>query len=97
MPRRDPEAAELRARRGDLEVADLRDRDVRELRLQPPADVADRQVKVARGFGRGAHFVMKLNRYLPIWTSSPLSSRVPLSIRLRLTNVPFRLPRSSIR
>src|SRR5262249_27832635 len=31
-----------------LEVADLRDRDVRELRLQPPADRSDREELVAR-------------------------------------------------
>ena len=63
-----------------LEVADLRDRDVRELGLQPPADGADRQQPL-RGRGRslrcrrGRHRARKVSRYLPIWTSSPSASR----------------------
>src|SRR4051812_40202346 len=78
-----------------LEVPDLRDRDVRELGLQAVAHGADRQaLAAARGFG-GAHGAKKVIRYLPIWISSPSSSCAE-STRLRLTNVPLRLPWSSI-
>src|SRR5207253_652817 len=75
-----------------FQVADLRDRDVGELRLQALADRADRQQLLA-GLG-GAH-CRKVRRYLPICNSSP-SVRAPVSMRRRLRNVPFRLPRSSI-
>src|SRR5205823_4171309 len=76
-----------------LEVADLRDRDVRELRLQHPADGLDRQPSVFRG--RRHQRFRNVSRYLPICSSSPSSSSAA-STRLRLTNVPFRLPWSSI-
>src|ERR671937_1506031 len=77
-----------------LEVADLRDGDVRELVLQHPADGPDRQQP---GFRRGRHQrPKKVNRYLPICSSSPSSSCAD-STRLRLTNVPFRLPWSSMK
>src|SRR5919201_3584167 len=77
-----------------LEVADLRDGDVRELVFQHPADCPDRQQP---GFRRGRHQrPKKVNRYLPIWSSSPSSSCAD-STRLRLTNVPFRLPWSSMK
>ena len=75
--------AALRALRREqalvLEVADLRDRDVRELRLQPPADGADRGRRgccaALVGCGRRrAHRRRKVRRYLPIWSSSPSSS-----------------------
>ena len=56
-----------------LEVADLRDRDVRELRLQPRTDGADR-VQALLGRRSVAVVVLivrrKVRRYLPIWTSS---------------------------
>src|SRR5205823_708398 len=60
-----------------LEVPDLRDRDVRELGLEAPADAADRQqppllLPLCRG--RRAHFSRKVSLYLPIWSSSPFSS-----------------------
>src|SRR5262245_30880637 len=79
-----------------LEVADLRDRDVRELRLQPPAAVPDRvqPLRACRG-GRRHQCWRKVSRYLPIWISSPSSSSAD-STRRRLTKVPFRLPWSSI-
>src|SRR6266480_83501 len=81
-----------------LEVANLRDRDVRKFLLQAPRDGADRQQPLrSGGLGLRAHLLMKLSRYLPICTSSPLWSRAGESIRLRLTKVPLRLPRSSIR
>src|SRR4029079_11918881 len=77
--------AALRASRREqaliLQVADLRDRDVRKLGLQPPADRADREQAGADGLG-GAHFSTKLSLYLPIWSSTPLSS-FPDSMRLR--------------
>src|SRR5262249_60463226 len=76
-----------------LEVADLRDRDLGELLLQPPGDRADRQQPFARGgLGRRAHLLMKLSRYLPICNSSPLSSRTAESIRRRVAKLPVRLP-----
>ena len=81
-----------------LEVADLRDRDVRELRLEPRADGADRVqalLGAALGGGGRAHRRRKVRRYLPICSSSSSSSSVD-SIRLRLTKVPLRLPRSVI-
>src|SRR5262249_17381909 len=78
-----------------LEVADLRDRDVGELVLEPVADRADREEPAASGgFGHRHQFWRKVSRYLPIWTSSP-SLRSAVSTRSRLTNVPFRLPWSS--
>src|SRR5262249_38369642 len=92
--------AALRASPGEqppvLEVADLRDRDVGDLRLQPPAHGADRQEPAlgARLAGRSRHRRRKVKRYLPIWSSSP-SERRPDSMRRRLRNVPLRLPRSS--
>src|SRR5918911_1724496 len=64
-----------------LEVADLRDRDVGELRLQPVADRADRQQLRGGGFG-SAHLSRKVRRYLPIWSSSPSESSAD-STRLR--------------
>src|SRR5262249_15708839 len=76
-----------------LEVADLRDRDVRELLLQHPADGPDRQPTSLRS-GR-AHRFRNVSRYLPIWSSSPSSSSAA-STRFRFTNVPLRLPWSSI-
>src|SRR5919198_6201797 len=77
-----------------LEVADLRDGDVRELVFQHPADGPDRQQP---GFRRGRHQrPKKVNRYLPICSSSPSSSCAD-STRLRLTNVPLRLPWSSMK
>src|SRR5439155_15499 len=97
---RDPVAGEIAAGRRDvgvaLEVEDLRDRNVRELGLQPVADRADRQALLPGGCFGGAHARWrKLRRYLPIWSSSPSSSSAD-STRLRLTKVPFRLPWSSI-
>src|SRR5581483_2455091 len=75
-----------------LEVADLRDGDVRELGLQLVADGADRQPLPAR---RGDHQrARNVSRYLPIWSSSPSESSAD-STRRRLTKVPLRLPRSS--
>src|SRR6185437_16928171 len=79
-----------------LEIPDLRDRDVRELRLQPAADVADREELLPGGCGCGHQCRRNVSRYLPIWISSPSSSSA-VSTRRRLTNVPLRLPRSSIR
>src|SRR5581483_2443169 len=76
-----------------LEVADLRDRDVRELGLQPPADRADRQELLAAG-GRRHQRVRNVSLYLPIWSSSPSESSAE-STRFRFTKVPFRLPWSS--
>src|ERR671937_377291 len=77
-----------------LEAADLRDGDVRELVLQHPADGPDRQQP---RFRRGSHQrPKKVRRYLPICSSSPSSSCAD-STRLRLTNVPLRLPWSSIK
>src|SRR5439155_25143273 len=67
-----------------LEVADLRDRDVRELGLQAPADGADREQPppflpfCLRLCGL---LVCKLSVYLPILISSPLWSS-PSSISL---------------
>jgi len=81
-----------------LEVADLRNRDVRELRAQSPPDGADRE-RPARRFlrirGRRHQCSRKVSRYLPIWTSSPSSSLAFSTLR-RFTYVPFRLPESSI-
>ena len=82
-----------------LEVADLRDRDVRELRLQTAADGADRQqprrlraagVVVATLIGRG--------RRAGTCRSAARRRRSSgaRSIRRRFRNVPLRLPRSSI-
>src|SRR5690349_6761266 len=81
-----------------LEVADLRDRDVGELRREAPHDLADPQELLPRRLrlalnpvtGRARH-AMNVIRYLPIWSSSP-SSSVALSIRRRLTNVPLSDP-----
>src|SRR5436305_8294365 len=78
-----------------LEVADLRDRDVRELRLQPAADGSDgEQAGPGAGFGGRHQRARNVSRYLPIWISSPSLSSDD-STRRRLTNVPFRLPWSS--
>src|SRR5579864_377526 len=74
-----------------LEVADLRDRDVRELGLETAADGADREQSLAGGCGRRHQRLRNVRRYLPIWSSSPSSSSAD-STRLRLTNVPLRLP-----
>ena len=61
-----------------LEVADLGDRDVRELGLEPPADRADREQSL-RGLGAvEPSRVRKVSRYLPIWSSSPSSSSADL-------------------
>src|SRR5207253_2771285 len=77
-----------------LEIADLRDRDVREFVLERVADGADGQPRPRRCLCRRHHRWRNVSRYLPIWSSSPsLSSAV--STRSRLTNVPFRLPWSS--
>src|SRR5262249_20340273 len=75
-----------------LEVADLRDRDVRELLREAPDDLADPEQLLPLPLGprRGRH-AMKVILYLPICTSSPSSSRA-LSIRRRLTKVPFSDP-----
>src|SRR5207248_1771215 len=77
-----------------LEVADLRDRDIRELLFEHSADGADRE-QPSFGGGRRHHRLKKVSRYFPIWSSSPSSSSAP-STRLRLTNVPLRLPWSSV-
>src|SRR5439155_11682009 len=78
-----------------LEVADLRDRDVGELTLQPLADRADgEQPRALRCFGR--RHCRNVSLYLPICSSSPSLSRAADSMRRRLRNVPLRLPRSSI-
>src|SRR5919199_4636024 len=79
-----------------LEVADLRDRDVRELLLEPRADGADREQAPGGGGGFGdAHLTRNVSLYLPIWSSSPSFSSAD-SIRCRLRKVPFRLPKSSM-
>src|SRR2546429_584889 len=81
-----------------LEVADLRDRDVRELGLQAPADGADREQPppfLPFCLRRCGHFSRKVSLYLPIWSSSPFSSW-PASMRLRFRKVPLRLPWSSM-
>jgi len=78
-----------------LEEADLGDRDVRELLAQAAHDLADAEGALApRGVCRRAHRSTKIILYLPIWSSSPPSRRV-LSMRRRLTNVPFSDPWSS--
>src|SRR5262249_42893707 len=77
-----------------LEVADLRDRDVGELRLEPTAHRADRQEPSAGGCRRRHQRLRKVRRYLPICSSSPSASSA-VSTRRRLTNVPFKLPWSS--
>src|SRR5581483_5657871 len=77
-----------------LEEADLRDRDVRELVREAPDDLPDPEQARAAAEGRG-HRSTKVSRYLPIWSSSPFSSSW-LSIRRRLTKVPFSEPWSSI-
>src|SRR6476469_9277684 len=96
--REEPVAA-LRAPRVEeplvLEVADLRDRNVGELVLEPVAHRADREEPAARGgFGHRHQRWRNVSRYLPIWSSSP-SLRSAFSTRSRLTKVPFRLPWSS--
>src|SRR5439155_7228968 len=78
-----------------LEVPDLRDRGVGVLRFQPATHGADREQALAGWSGRRHQRVRKVRRYLPIWISSP-SSRAADSTRFRLTNVPLRLPASSI-
>src|SRR5207253_705041 len=127
MPRRDAEAGEAAADRGDLgvalavqplagvdarrqlllaeepvaapgtrgrhealalEVADLRDRDVGELRLQPLEDGADRQQPRPSGCRSGGH-ARKVSRYLPICSSFPSESGPGDSMRLRLRYVPL--------
>src|SRR5579884_11777 len=98
--REEPVAA-LRAPRSQqaliLEVADLRDRDIRELVLEPAAHRPDRQEPAARGcLGHRHQRWRKVSRYLPIWSSSPSRSSA-FSTRSRLTKVPFRLPWSSSR
>src|ERR671922_294351 len=95
----EPVAALRAARRQQplvLEVADLRDRDIREFGLQPCADGPDRQQARSGGCLGDGHFSRKVRRYLPIWRSSPSPSS-PDSIRRRLRKVPFRLPRSSMK
>src|SRR5262245_22490370 len=78
-----------------LEEADLRDRDVGELVAQPSDDLADPEEAFAlRAVGGRTHRSKKVRRYLPICSSSPFSSTA-LSMRLRLTNVPFSDPWSS--
>src|SRR5215210_6926414 len=82
-----------------LEVADLRDRDVGKVGLEPPADGSDRQQPLGptRSGGRRGHQRERyVRRYLPIWSSSPSSSFAD-SILRRLTYVPLRLPRSSMK
>ena len=64
------------------------------------ADRADRAQRAALPpccavVGHGAHRWRKVSRYLPICTSSSSSSTTD-SMRLRLTYVPLRLPRSRI-
>src|ERR671924_585318 len=54
-----------------LEVADLRDRDIREFGLQPCADGPDRQQARSGGCLRGGHFNRKGRRGFPILSSSP--------------------------
>src|SRR5207249_10829016 len=54
-----------------LEVADLRDRDVRKVGFQAPADGADREQAWLRNrFGGDGHRERKISLYLPIWSSS---------------------------
>ena len=83
-----------------LEEADLRDRDVRELVAQAPHDLADPDQALALLRAAACccvaarHRSTKVSRYLPIWSSSPFSSRA-LSMRLRFTNVPLSEPWSS--
>ena len=64
-------------------------------RRQPPHDLADAKRSLAALWVRcrGRH-AMNVIRYLPICSSSPASS-TPLSIRRRLTKVPFSDPESS--
>ena len=91
--REQPVAAARAARRDEaliLEVADLRDGDVRELLAQLLAHGADR-ARTRLGASSplpacrdGAHRWRKVRRYLPIWTSSS-SSRTADSMRRRLT------------
>src|SRR5436190_5160324 len=88
-----------------LEVADLRDRDVGELLLERLADGPDRhrlaRRLVALVVGHldvlfaHAHRARKVSLNLPICSSSPSLSRW-LSMRCRLTYVPFNEPRSSM-
>ena len=63
--------------------------------LQPPHDLADAEQRSRRSgvLGRGRHS-MKVSRYLPICSSSPFS-RPRVSMRRRLTKVPFSEPWSS--
>src|SRR5207248_7843944 len=80
-----------------FEVADLRDRDVRELAAQPPDDLADPEEALALRLllvARGLRHAMKVIRYFPTCSSSP-SSSAARSMRLRFTNVPFSEPWSS--
>src|SRR5207253_4120180 len=78
-----------------LEIADLRDRDVGKLLAQAPHDLADPDQALALGgVGSHTHRSTKVSRYLPICSSSPFSSGA-LSIRRRLTKVPFSEPSSS--
>ena len=96
--REQPVAAARAARREQpliLEVADLRDRDVRELVPQALADRADRVQARGPGCSVRRHRCRNVIRYLPTWTSSSSSSSAD-SMRRRLTNVPLRLPRSRI-
>src|SRR4051794_24101199 len=91
--------AALRAPRRDqaliLEVADLGDRDVREVVAQRAAHGADREAALVPARGHGGHQRRKVSRYFPICPSSPFSSSTR-STRVWLTKVPLRLPWSSI-
>src|SRR5439155_6369684 len=80
-----------------LQVADLRDRDVRELVPDAPHHLADPEqplALLALLAAGGRRHAMNVIRYLPTWSSSPSSSGAR-SIRLRFTKVPFSEPWSS--
>src|SRR5207249_11036568 len=66
---------------------------VRELLLEHPAHGPDCEHPAFGGCGHQRF--RNVSRYLPICNSSPSSSSAP-STRFRLTNVPLRLPWSSI-
>src|SRR5581483_36062 len=94
----EPVAPLRAARRNEplvLEVAHLRDRDVRELGAEPAHDLADPERTLATlGTRRGGGHAMNVIRYLPICSSSPADSTA-VSMRRRFTNVPFSEPWSS--